>query len=73
MESTVSLVLMPEWLGTQRNSIAKPERSSSYRRCLILVDMEEGKELKKLEKRLRRQYKESDTTRYRLGRGRGEN
>lgn len=66
MESAISFPFIPEWPGTQWNSITKPERESSYSICLILVEIGEGVELKKLEARLRRLDKESDTMRYLL-------
>ena len=67
MESAISLPFMPEWPGTQRNSTIKSERESSYRSCLILMEVGEGRELKKSEERLRRLDKESETMRKLLG------
>jgi hypothetical protein len=58
---------MPEWPGTQKNSTITSERESSYRSCLILMEIGEGREWKKSEERLRRLEKESETMRKLLG------
>jgi hypothetical protein len=67
MESAISLLFIPEWPGTQKNSTITSEREISYRSCLILMEIGEGRELKKSEERLRRLDKESETKRKLLG------